>query len=801
MSDQQQLVTIEIDGIPLQAERGELLIDVSDSAGIVIPRFCYHKKLSVAANCRMCLVEVERVPKPLPACATPVNDGMKVHTRSPMVLAAQKAVMEFLLINHPLDCPICDQGGECELQDVSMAFGGDTSRFREQKRIVQNKDLGPLIATDMTRCIHCTRCVRFGEEIAGEREMGLTGRGENVEIGTFIEKTLASELSANIIDLCPVGALTSKPFRYLARTWEIRQFPGIAPHDAVGSNLYFHVKDDRVMRVVPRENEAVNEVWISDRDRFGYEGLYSQDRLQTPMVKKQGQWRSVDWETALIAVAEGLQRVARSGSEGPEAMGALAWPGATLEELYLLQKVMRGLGCHNIDHRLGSQDFRDQDQAPLFPWLGQSLTELEKADVVLLIGSNCRKEQPLINHRIRQGARRGARVFVLNPMDYAFNYPLAGRWIASPEGMLAHLAGIAKALEPKGSTGKGIRFPPNVNPDKVARVIAEALRAGARPAILLGCLAEAHPQAATLRALATHIAERSGATLGLLTTGANGAGAWVAGALPHRGAAGAPLETPGLDANAMIAQGRASYVLLGVEPELDCANSRLATKAMDNAEFVVSLTAYRTRAMEGYANVLLPIALFAENTGTFVNGSGHWQTFTSAVTPPGKARPAWRILRVLGNLLNLPGFDYREATEIRDELQVQVRDAAPPERKNGRLSEEQLKQEIAGKTANRQPLTRIGDVPIHAIDPLVRRAGILQKTPDTALGTIGINSRLAKLLGIEVGKSVSVVQDDATRTLPVIIDERVPDQCVWLPVGIPESIGLGGRFGSIVISR
>ncbi|VFM95398.1 MAG: NADH dehydrogenase subunit G [Candidatus Kentron sp. G] len=794
MSDQQQLVTIEIDGISLQAEHGAPLLDVADAAGITIPRFCYHKKLSVAATCRICLVEVEKVPKPLPACTTPVNDGMRVHTHSPVVLAAQKAVMEFLLINHPLDCPICDQGGECALQDMSMGFGADTSRFQEPKRVVRSKDLGPLIATDMNRCVHCTRCVRFGEEIAGQREMGLTGRGENARIGTFIEKALTSELSGNIIDLCPVGALTSKPFRYRARTWEMQQFPGIAPHDATGSNLYLHVKDNQVMRVVPRENDAVNEVWISDRDRFSYEGLYSKDRLEMPMIKKDGQWQSTDWETALIAVAEGLQRAVKSN--GPNAIGTLASPGATLEELYLLQKVIRGLGCHNIDHRLDAEDFRDQDEAPPFPWLGQSLTDLENADVVLLIGSNCRKEQPLINHRIRQAALRGAQIFVLNPIDYPFNYPLAECLIADPEEMIARLAGIARAL----MSGNPTAATPETSPGAASeKTIAEALRTGARSTVLVGSLAQTHPRAAILRALAAHIADASESTLGMLTIGANGAGAWIAGALPHRGPAGGESETRGLDADAMITQGCNSYVLLGVEPELDCANSHLATKALNNADFVVSFTAYRTRPMEAYANVLLPIALFAENAGTFVNAAGSWQTFTSAVTPPGETRPAWKILRVLGNLLNLDGFDYLDMVEIRDELQTLVQDQGTLEKKE-RWGSEEIEEQMAGKTPSKQPLTRIGDVPIYSLDPLVRRAASLQKTSDAAQGIIRLNGKLAKLLGIKEGKSVSAVQDDGTKILPVAIDERVPDQCVWLSAGIPESIGLGARFGSIVIS-
>nr|VFK53730.1 MAG: NADH-quinone oxidoreductase subunit G [Candidatus Kentron sp. TC] len=799
MSD--QLINIEIDGVPLRAEQGEFLIDVADAAGIVIPRFCYHKKLSVAASCRMCLVEVEKIPKPLPACATPVTDGMRVHTRSPMVLAAQKAVMEFLLINHPLDCPICDQGGECSLQDLSMEFGGDTSRFQEPKRVVQNKEFGPLIAADMARCIHCTRCVRFGEEIAGRRELGAIGRGENVEIGTFIQKTLDSELSGNVIDLCPVGALTSKPFRYRARAWEMRQLPGIAPHDAVGSNLYFHVKDDRVMRVVPRENEDINQVWISDRDRFSYDGLYTEDRLRTPMVKQNGEWQSVDWKTALSIVAKRLQRIVQD--YGPEAIGALASPGATLEEFYLLQKVLRGVDCHNIDHRLRAQDFRNQERAPLFPWLGQSLTELENSDVVLLIGSNCRKEQPLINHRIRRAVLRGARVFALNPIDYPFNYPLAGRLIVSPLHMVTHLAGIAASIARSGNTSAATEFEKlldGVSPGAVEYEIAEALGGGARTTVLLGNLAGAHPRAAALQVLAAYIASHTGSTLGMLTVGANSAGAWIAGALPHRGPAGKSLENKGLDAGAMVTRGCKGYVLLGVEPEFDCANSQVAFDAMTKAGFVVSLTAYRTNAMEDYADVLLPIALFAENAGTFVNAAGIWQDFVSAVMPSGEAWPAWKILRMLGNLLNLDGFDYSDVTKIRNELRTLVRDVDfSGERKIGDSYE--LDGET-DETVNDPLLTRIGDVPIYAVDSLVRRAANLQGTNDAALEcAVRINNELAASLGIKEGEFVSAIQEGHQRVLPAVIDDRVPARCVWLSAGVFESIGLGSNFGSISLER
>nr|VFK28736.1 MAG: NADH-quinone oxidoreductase subunit G [Candidatus Kentron sp. MB]VFK33299.1 MAG: NADH-quinone oxidoreductase subunit G [Candidatus Kentron sp. MB]VFK76089.1 MAG: NADH-quinone oxidoreductase subunit G [Candidatus Kentron sp. MB] len=800
MSD--QLVSIEIDGIPLQARQGDFLIDVADAAGVAIPRFCYHERLSVAANCRMCLVEVEKIPKPLPACATPVTEGMRVHTRSPMVLAAQKAVMEFLLINHPLDCPICDQGGECELQDISVGFGGDTSRFQESKRVVRSKNLGPLVAADMTRCIHCTRCVRFGEEIAGQRELGAIGRGENVEIGTFIEKTLDSELSGNIIDLCPVGALTSKPFRYRARAWEMQQVSGVAFHDVVGSNLYFHVKDDRVMRVVPRENEEINEVWISDRDRFSYQGLYSEDRLHTPMVKRNGKWQSVDWETALFAVVEGLQRIVRD--DGPNAIGALASPGATLEEFYLFQKVLRGLECHNIDHRIRTQDFRNQARAPLFPWLGQSMKELEESDVVLLVGSNCRKEQPLINHRIRRAALRGARIFVLNPIDYPFNYSLAGRLIVPPMRMVTHLSGIARFLAIKGDSNNSRtsgfeKLFGDIGFGEIEREIAEALQTGARTTVLLGNTAEIHPQSATLQALVGYIASYTNSTLGTLSVGANSAGAWIAGALPHRGPAGKSSEKEGLDAYAMVADACKGYMLLGMEPELDCANSHLALEAMAKAGFVVSLTAYRTKVMEDYADVLLPMALFAENTGTFVNASGAWQDFSAVVASAGDAKPAWKILHDLGRLLGLSGFEYSNVTQIRDELRTLMRDVNFQEQKDAWASYEldEKDEKIVDGQINGQEFMRIGDVSIYAVDSLVRRAKSLQETADALECTLRVNNKLAEALNIKERDSVSITQDGYRKTLSASIDGRVPDGCVWLSTGIAGSVGLGSGFGPV----
>lgn len=791
-----ELIEVHIDGTPFKATKGAMVIEVADQSGIHIPRFCYHKKLSIAANCRMCLVEVEKAPKPLPACATPVMDGMKVFTKSPLALRAQKAVMEFLLINHPLDCPICDQGGECELQDIAMGFGRGVSRFHERKRVVADKNIGPLIRTDMTRCIHCTRCVRVGDEIAGMRELGATGRGEHMEIGTFIAKSVDSEMSGNVIDVCPVGALTSKPFRYRARAWEMTQRQTIAPHDAIGSNLHVHIKRDRVMRVVPMENEDINEVWISDRDRYSYQGLYSSDRLLSPMIKHDDDWKTVDWETALDFATRGLTDVV--AKHGAERLGVLASPSATIEEHYLLQKLGRGIGTQNLDHRLRQSDFSDQDQAPLCPTLGQSLADLERIDAALLIGSNCRKEQPICNHRLRKAARTGANVMVLNPIDYDFNYDTREKIIASPVRMITALAGIARALQPahKGDVDNapdGLLS--DVNPGPIEAAIAERLKSAERATVLLGSAALAHPKASVLRSLADEVARHSRATLGVLSDGSNSAGAWLSGMLPHREAGGTKVASPGLDAGAMLARNLPAYLLLGVEPEFDCHDSNAAQRAVTNAEFVVHLTAYRTQSMSDCADVLLPIAAFAENSGTYVNLEGKWQSFLASVHPVGEARPAWKVLRVMGNLLNQAGFEYLDSNAVLTELKSRVDDSSPsnpvaPPRAP-------LRSELNG-----EELYRHGDVPIYAVDPLVRRAQALQKTADAVDAAIRVNGELAQQLGLSDGDMALAKQhgDEGVR-LPVVVDNRISDDCVYVHAGVPASVGLGPSIGPIRVEK
>ena len=824
---------IEIDGRACRARKGQMVIEVADANAIPIPRFCYHHKLTVAANCRMCLVEVERAPKPLPACATPVMEGMKVFTRSKTARAAQKSVMEFLLINHPLDCPICDQGGECELQDVAMGYGRDVSRFNERKRAVEDKDLGPLIATDMTRCIHCTRCVRFGEEVAGMPELGATGRGEDMEIGTFIAGSVDSELSGNVIDLCPVGALTSKPFRFRARAWEMEQRDGVAPHDAVGSNIHLHVRRGRVMRVVPRANEAINEVWLSDRDRFGYEGLYSEDRVRAPMVRRGGTWREVSWEEALEATAAGLREVV--ASSGGAALGALASASCTVEELFLFQRLVRGLGSANVDHRVRQRDFSDQDAAPDHPSIGMGLEDLERLDAALLIGSCTRKEHPIVNHRLRKASLTGARVTYLDVMAHDLNLAPAARLVVPPPELVGALAAITMAAariagrEPEGLGalvgGIGDGFggigsvggvgSMGIDPRRLRRAdagsIARTLADAGRSAILLGPQAINHRDAAALRGLAACLADLTGATLGTLDEGANPAGAWTAGALPHRGPRGAASESRGLDARAMIEADLDAWFLMGLEPELDCADGARAREALGQARFVVTLGAFRSEAMSEYAHVILPAAAFAETEGTFVNLSGTWQSFGAAVPPYADARPAWRVLRVLGNLLDLPGFEQETIEDVRAALGGPAAGgsatagesaAAGGPGAGGRLGwtlPRSLPKPAEGAEGVER-IARIAPVPMHAVDALVRRSKPLQTTKDAEFAGVGLSPATIERLGLADGKPAVVRQNGGSATLRVVADWRIPDGCAYLPAGVAATATLNAGDGRVMIN-
>jgi NADH-quinone oxidoreductase subunit G len=787
-------ITIEVDGQTLTANKGQMLIEVTDANDIYVPRFCYHNKLTIAANCRMCLVEVEKAPKALPACATPVMEGMKVKTRSQAAIDAQKSVMEFLLINHPLDCPICDQGGECELQDLAMGYGQDVSRYQEKKRVVEDKNIGPLIQTDLTRCIHCTRCVRFGEEVAGLREMGATGRGENMQIGTYIEKSVSSEMSGNIIDLCPVGALTSKPFRYSARTWELVQKDAIAPHDSVGSNIHIHVKGNEVKRVVPASNELINEVWLSDRDRFSYEAVYSDDRLQTPMVKVNGEWNEVDWETALNVVKNSLQ-VLMNKNESDQ-IGAIASASSTLEELYLLQKFIRGIGSNNVDSRLKQSDFSDQDTAPSFPYLGQTVSDFDNLQSALLIGSNVRKDQPIINHRLRKAVIHGASVMVLNPIDYEFNFPLSEKSIVAPDQMPMELASILKAL--LESSGDDVDQQIKQTIDKavvsdVHKAIADNLVDADDAIVLLGNLSTAHPQFSLLRSLAGLIAEHSDSKLGYLSESANSSGAWLAGAVPHRLAGAKQNTNAGMNTQEMLQAKLKAYVLMAVEPELDCWDSRLAHDAMKNSEFIVSLTAFRSDEMDKYADVLLPVSVFTETSGTFINNEGVSQSFAGVVSPLGEARPGWKILRVLGNYFDLAGFDYQSSSDVHDEVMKEIGEIKA-DNMNSLQTPTTVKQGSNG-------IQRITETPMNMIDSITRRAISLQQTDDVSDGALHINSTLAEKNKLSNDDSAKVELDENSVTLKIVIDERVPDDCVLIQSAHSDQIDLGAAFASIRIEK
>ncbi|HKI64792.1 MAG TPA: NADH-quinone oxidoreductase subunit NuoG [Burkholderiales bacterium] len=729
----------EVDGRQVEVAGGATVMDGATKLGIYIPHFCYHSKLSIAANCRMCLVEVEKAPKPLPACATPAADGMKVWTHSPAAKKAQNGVMEFLLINHPLDCPICDQGGECQLQDLAVGYGKSGSRYQEAKRVVLHKDIGPLVAAEeMTRCIQCTRCVRFGQEIAGVMELGMINRGEHAEIVAFVGRTVDSELSGNMIDLCPVGALTSKPFRYSARTWELDRRRSISPHDGLGSNLILQTKQNHVMRVLPLENEAINECWLSDKDRYSYEALNGDERLTRPMLKRDGRWQETDWETALDAVCAGLKA---AGAD----FGVLATPHSTLEELYLLQRLAGGLGG-GADFRLRQSDFSADGKGGV-PWLGMPVAELGGLDRVLVVGSFLRKDHPLIANRLRQAAKRGAQIHVLHSVDDDWLMPIASRKIVAPAEI----------------------------PDQILN-FKEVLNGGKNSAVLLGNFAQQHPEAARIHAAAQAL----GVKLGFLGEAANSVGGYIAG-LPVGG-----------NAAQLVAKPRQAYVLLNAEPELDCADPQAAQAALRQAQFVVALSAFKGAAAD-YAQVMLPIAPFSETPGSFVSTEGRLQTFHAAVRPLGEARPAWKVLRVLGTLLGVQGFDYDSCEQVREEC-LRGTDVA------SRLSNSVSFEKIPPLTRP-AGLQRIADVPIYFADALVRRAPALQKTRDAQPPRAWMNSKLMQRLGVAAGQPVLVKQGQGEARLAAALDDALPDECVRVAAAHPSTADLGAMFGAVTLEK
>lgn len=770
------MVQIEIDGKPVEVLEGTMVMEAAKQVGTHIPHFCYHKKLSIAANCRMCLVEVEKAPKPLPACATPVNPGMKVHTHSEKAVQAQKSVMEFLLINHPLDCPICDQGGECQLQDLAVGYGKTESRYSEEKRVVFHKNVGPLISMEeMSRCIHCTRCVRFGQEIAGVMELGMLNRGEHSEITSFVGQTVDSELSGNMIDLCPVGALTSKPFRYSARTWELGRKKSVSPHDSLGANIVVQTKANEVKRVVPLENEAINECWISDKDRFAYEGLNAKDRATKPMVKQGGQWIESDWEPALDYVVRALSGVKQD--HGADSIAALAHPMSTLEELYLLNKLTSGLGSSNIETRLRVSD---AVAAPKAPWLGMSIEAFSKLDRAFVIGSFLRKDHPLLAARLRSATKRGLQVSRVDAGGDDWYMPVTNSVAVAPSAWIAALAAVAAAV----AAEKGIAAPAGASTtDTNTQAIAKSLLSGERKAVLLGNAAVAHPEFSQVHAWAQFIADNTGATLGFLTEGANTVGAHLVGAI-----AGAQRGIKDI-----ISAERRAFVLLNVEPNADLPNPVAARQALGKAATVIALTPYASEELLELADVILPITPYTETAGTYINASGIAQSVQASVVPLGQSRPAWKVIRVLGNLLGIDGFNFNSAEEVRD--------AAVPQSIEALLDNRTSATPAVPKT-NSSNLERLADVPIHFTDAIARRSSALRLTRDSKRALqAGLPAGLFAQLNLKEGDAVRISQDSTQVVMPATLLKGMAEGVIRLSAATEASALMGEMFGTLTVER
>lgn len=783
------MLEIEIDGKQLQVPDGTTVMEAAAQIGAYVPHFCYHKKLSIAANCRMCLVQVEKAPKPLPACATPVTNGMKVWTHSEQAVNAQKGVMEFLLINHPLDCPICDQGGECQLQDLSVGYGGSESRYREEKRVVGNKDLGPLVSTDMTRCINCTRCVRFTSEIAGLMELGQVYRGEHAEIMPFVEKTIESELSGNIIDLCPVGALTSKPFRFGARAWELSRRKTVSPHDSLGSNLIVQVKNDLVKRVLPYENDAINECWLSDKDRFSYEALNSCERLTRPMLKRNGEWIETDWQSAIDYVAIGLNSI--KARYGAETIGALASPHASLEELYLLQRVVRGLGSGNIDFRLRQADFSLDTHMSGVPWLGMRIADVLSLDRLFIIGSFFRKDHPLLAQRVRQGVKRGLKVSAVNAAIDDWQLEVGNSVVVAPSQIPVFLASVVNAMAAEKKVLISINVSSacaGVEVTEASLAVARSLLSGQRCAVWLGNFAVQHKHAAAIHILAVEIARLSGATLGVIGEAANSVGGYLAGAVPFAG------NVKGKNISEMFASEMKAYLLLGMDPTLDVANVPAALSSLSGAEMVVSMSAFMTPELMDVSDVIFPIAPFTETAGTFVNCEGQPQSFFAVVKSLGESRPAWKALRVLGTELNLEDFNFESIEDIRACLNVVFSGV-------GSKFSNETAATLASLPSTPAGLERVVDVPIYFADPIARRAASLQRTIDAGLPVARMNMKTADSLGLENGCKVKIKSQLGSTIVRLSVDDGVAENCVRLAAAHSSTAQLGGWHAEISVEQ
>ena len=787
------MVNIEVDGIAMEVPKNSMIIEATDKAGISVPRFCYHSKLSIAANCRMCLVDVEKAPKPMPACATPVMDGMKVYTHSRRAIDAQHGVMEFLLINHPLDCPICDQGGECELQDQAIGYGRSVSRFVERKRVVTDHDIGSLVQTDLTRCIQCTRCVRFLDEIAGTSELGMFGRGDRSSIGASIEQGVDSELSGNIIDLCPVGALTNKPFRYSARAWEMIAKPSISVHDGVGSNLWCHTRRGSIMRTVPKENESTNETWLADRDRYSHFGLETEDRVLEPMIKFDGKWQTVSWEEGIRATVKALRSAVTS--HGGDQLGVLMSPSVSTEEYYLAQRLVRGLDCHNIDTRLREQDFSDDKSRHHGAAFATPMADIDNADVILLVGSNIRHEAPLLGQRVRKAWRNGAKISAVNPVDWNFNFALVNPLITAPQNMVTELALVAKAVS--AITGKELSAAllsicNQLQPGQDHEAIAKQLTGEGNKMLLLGQTALAHGQAASLRSLSGWISTATGTVMNIVTHGGNATGAALAGALPCQGPGGREIDA-GLNARDMLATSLKSYLLWDIEPRFDAANPALALEALSSAEHVVAVAAFAGEGLRSFADIILPLAPMAESEGLFYSLDGQSFDVEPAVKASGLSKPGWKILRQLGHALELEGFGQVDRSGLQQEMLAEI----------GNVDKSAARNEAdeTAQIASQKPegLYRVGEVAMYSVDALCRRSEVLQQTAHAQNDFVGLNAEDAARLALSDGQQANVGQSGAYVPLPVRICRELPAGAAWVKTAGGAVCGLGDSFGPISV--
>lgn len=756
------IIKIEIDGIEFNAKKGSKIIEVADEVGIYIPRFCYHKNLSIAANCRMCLIEIEKAPKLFPACATPITDGMKIHTNTEKVIEAQRAVMEFLLINHPLDCPICDQGGECELQDLTVGYGCSSSRFIEKKRSFKDYDLGPLISTDVTRCILCSRCVRFCSEIAGTDELGIIGRGSNSRIFTFLKEHLKSDISGNIIDLCPVGALTAKPSKFKFRPWELVQNSFISHHDCIGSNLYAHTFKDKVIRIVPKRNENINDTWISDRDRFSYEGLYSDDRITNPMIKKNDQWVNATWKDAINYIYKNIKEI--KDIFGANEIAAIASPNSTVEEFYALQKFMRLIGSNNIDHRLNQSDFSNQENFPTFPGIDTDIENIDKSDSILIIGSDITKEQPIIGIKLRKIIAHGGKVFILNPIDFNLSINITEKFIVNPKEFIQKICSLIKAYPINETHNLNINIPSLKEDKDWCKNIISSFIGAKRKLILLGSYITNNPDYSKILSVSHMLSDITKSNFGVLTDGANAAGAWLTGFIPHRLPNNNINTEIGLNTLTALSKKLKAYILFGTEMEHDSIHTKIYIDAIKNAQFVLSFSSFNNKKLLKFANVILPITTGYENSGSFINMSGILQSFNAIVPQKEESKYGWQAICDIANKFELPGFIYKNENEILNEFKALCKDISKPIWKQ--MPIEDITSSI------KDDIIIIPEICYLSTDPLIRRAKSLQQSKTHIQHEIiKCNSHTYK----KIKDSTNIYVENK---LDIIIENNISDNCI-----------------------